>query len=122
MADLKKTVQVFELTIPSGTAAGTAITDTETFRSDFKRCTGYALHVVSGTENVSVSIVMDDGDVVQDFVHQEHIEVNAATPVDKRYHPADFASASQKVRISGRPIANLVADVVLQFVFQLEKE
>ena len=117
------TVQVVELTIPNGTTAGTAVYVEDQFRSEFEKCIGYVLHVASNTSSasVNVSILLNRGDIIQDYVHHQHIEANASTPVDKRYHPADFKSRSEKFRVLAKPIANLTADVVIQIAFLLSK-
>lgn len=116
-------VQVVDITVPNATAAGTVISFEDKLRSDFERCIGYAIQETSNpnTQGVSVQIILQDGEVLQDYVHYYHLQPGSGAPMSDRYHKADFRSKDQKIFIKARPIVNLTADVTLQLVFLLKK-
>lgn len=119
----KYRTQIVNITIPITTAPGTVTQVSDVLSNDYQKCIGFALHQASNANGdpINIQIKHEDEGIIQDYVHFEHIEANPATPVDKRYHPAQFRAAGKKIYINADPIATTTAAVTLQLAFLLER-
>ena len=118
----KQRVQIVNITIPNATAPGSVITAEAVLLNDYTQCVGYCLHQASNANGDPINIqIKHEDELIMDYVHYEHIEANASTPVDKRFHPANFRANGKKLFINANPIANTTAAVTFQIVLLLEK-
>lgn len=116
-----KRVQVVNITVPVS-AAGTIASFEETLRSEYERCIGYAVQVVTNTNNEDVSISISTSyDIVHDYVHFNQLQPGTGCPMSDRYHKADFKSRSEKITIRTNNITAVTAAIVIQVIFLLEK-
>lgn len=114
-------LQTEQMTIPSGTTAGTPIELKVTLDPNFKRCSGYTLFEKANAGNHKFEIALSDKDgKIQDTVIADYLFTDASVKPSERLTAASFPAANNQINIVARPLVNTTAAIELYLLFQLE--